>query len=250
MVQVKNNKQTVDTWCGMEIQPASYYTIQDIELSQWQNNSKVLSDIGAGNLIVNDGSIDITDVATAINKLKGNQPTDSSGRLLVRQVAAAAGWKAQFNTVRISTSTTNGFHNKDKAGNDLGFCTYTMYDASNQVTTNTADCVKTVVTWEPTHDIEVIGGRVFQKSAPTTDMWLYVTVAAHIPANYGGSVVFAEGGVNLSDIGVESQTNFDGRVSKYVAYDSTNHTGRFEILVKHDAGIQHNFNVLFEFFKP
>lgn len=250
MILVKNNKNTTDTWCGMMIEPAASYEIQSQELDRWQNNSKVLTDIGSGDLIVNDGSTDITDVATAINKLKGNQPTDVNGRLLVRPVAAATGWKAQFNTVRIRTSTVDGFHNKDKDGNDLGFCAYTMYDADDEVTVVPAECVKTVVTWEPTHDMEIIGGRLFQKIAPSTDMWLYVTVAAHIPAQYGGSIAFAEGGINLSEIGGGSQTDFDGRVSKYIAYDTVNHSGRFEILVKHDAGVQHYFNILFELFKP
>lgn len=74
MIKFKNNKQTMDTWCGMEIQPSAYYTIEPIEYNVWRNNSKVLSDIGSGDLIVNDGTSDITDVASAINYLKDNEP--------------------------------------------------------------------------------------------------------------------------------------------------------------------------------
>lgn len=72
MKKFKNNKQNVDTWVGQEIQPGSYYEIQAFELSKWQNDSKVLADIGSGNGIINDGSVDITDVAKAINYLIGN----------------------------------------------------------------------------------------------------------------------------------------------------------------------------------
>jgi hypothetical protein len=43
-------------------------------MSRWQNDSKVLSDIGSGNLIVSDGSSDVVDVASAINLLKGTGP--------------------------------------------------------------------------------------------------------------------------------------------------------------------------------
>jgi hypothetical protein len=234
----------------MLIEPAAYYEIEEFELSRWQNNSKVLSDIGAELLVVNDGNTDIADVATAINLLKGEAPKDENGRQLVRAVAGAAGWKAQFHGIRVSTATLNGVHNKDKNGNDLGFTTYTMYNSSNEVTTDGATCTKTIITWEPNHDIEIIGGKISQKQAPTSDMWLYITAAAHIPAAYGGSIAFAEGGINLCDIGDGGKSDFDGRASKYIKYDAVYHSGKFEILIKHEAGYQHNFSLVLEIFKP
>jgi len=72
IIKVKNNKESVDTWCGMMIEPAAYYEIEAFELNRWQTNSKVLSDIGSGSLIVNNGSVDITDVAAAIKHLLDN----------------------------------------------------------------------------------------------------------------------------------------------------------------------------------
>lgn len=83
MIQVKNNKITVDTWCGMMIEPTAYYELQDQELGRWQNNSKVLTDISSGNLIINNGTVDITDVASAINCLKQILPQDTDGLPLV-----------------------------------------------------------------------------------------------------------------------------------------------------------------------
>ena len=83
MVQVKNNKVDVDTWCGMQIEPSAYYEIQSIELSRWQNNSQVLIDIASGDLIVNNGTADITDVAIAINFLKNIAAVDPDGLPLV-----------------------------------------------------------------------------------------------------------------------------------------------------------------------
>jgi hypothetical protein len=74
MIKFKNNKADVDTWCGQEIQPTEYYEIQSSELSKWQNDSKVLSDIGSADGIINNGTDDVTDVATAINLLKDNAP--------------------------------------------------------------------------------------------------------------------------------------------------------------------------------
>jgi hypothetical protein len=86
MIQIKNNKISVDTWCGMEIQPASYYELQILELNKWQNDSKVLVDIAAGDLIVNNGTSDIIDVALAINFLKNidSAPKDTNGAPIVK----------------------------------------------------------------------------------------------------------------------------------------------------------------------
>lgn len=250
MKRVKNNTQTADSWAGQQIEPGEYYTIQDTELLRWQNDAKVLESILDSSLVFNDGDSDYSDPVEALNLLKDILPKDSDGRILQRPVAGRAGWKAQFHAMRITTSTENGVYSKDKNGNDLGFCTYTMYNEANQVTTNIAECVKTVVNWEPTHDMEIIGGRVFQRQAPNTDIWMYVTAAAHIPANYGGSVAFLQGGMNLYDIADGGEADFDGRAAKYITYDSQNHSGRFEILFKHNAGIQHSISLVFEMFKP
>lgn len=58
----------------MEIAAGAYYTVETFELPRWQSDSTVLSDIGSGILLVNDGSIDITDVNSAINHLKDIGP--------------------------------------------------------------------------------------------------------------------------------------------------------------------------------
>ena len=212
-----------------------------------------LTDIRNSNLAVSDG---VTTYKYPYSEeyvkfiLKDFNNRDSDGRLLSRPVAGKAGWKAQFHSIRISTSTENGVHNKNKAGEDLGFTTYTMKDANGDVTTNPAEAVQTVVTWEPTHDMEIIGGMLFQKTSPDQDVWMYVTAAAHIPTQYGGSIAFAEGGINLYDAPSGGHVDFDGRAAKYTTYDTVNHSGRFEILLKHPAGYVHKFSMIFELFKP
>jgi hypothetical protein len=250
MIKIKNNKQISDVWVGQLIEANQHYELPNADSIKWANNSKVLTDIGNGDLIVNDNDVDLVEVADAINVLKGELPKDENGRQLVRTVAGSSGWKAQFHSVRVTTSTVDGFYNKDKNGNNLGFCTYTMYDVNNQVTAVENDCVKTVVTWEPNHDIEIIGGKVSQRQAPATDVWMYITAAAHIPAQYGGNIAFAEGGINLYDVGEGGKSDFDGRASKFIKYDPVYHSGRFEILIKHDAGIKHSFSLILEIFKP
>ncbi len=70
---VKNTKVSSDIWCGMQIAPSVYYELEVSEYNKWANNSKVLSDISSGDLVVakdSSGTTDILDVAEAINFLK------------------------------------------------------------------------------------------------------------------------------------------------------------------------------------
>lgn len=77
MKKIKNNKTSTDVWCGQEIEPNQYYQIQLSEEYNWANDSKVLSDIGSGNLIINDGTSDIIEISDAINFLKDLIPIDA-----------------------------------------------------------------------------------------------------------------------------------------------------------------------------
>lgn len=250
-MRVRNNKQTSDIWVGQTLSTNQTYDLQPTEIHLWKNNDKVIADLSSGDLSIGDGVTYQSAGANAVNFLLevDVSPTDADARLMVRPVAAKAGWKAQFHAIRISTSTTNGVYNKDKTGADLGFCTYTMKDANGDTTSDTTQCVQTIVTWEPNYDIEIIGGNLFQASPASQNIYLYVTAAAHIPAQYGGSITFSEGGINLADIGSGQTVDFDGRVSKYIAYDATYHSGRFEILLKHPAAFVHNFTLVFHLFR-
>lgn len=175
--------------------------------------------------------------------------TDEEGASINRVKAARKGWKAQFHSLRISTSTENGVQSQKRDGTDTGFCSYTMKDSEGAVTSDPQQCVETVVTWEPQHDIEIVGGRALQKEPPNENVWLWVTTAVHIPEALGGNIAFTEGGINLQDIGIGGIADFDGRASKYIQYDPIYHSGTFEICLKHPPGFQHSFTVIFELFK-
>lgn len=176
---------------------------------------------------------------------------DGSGEIIepIRRITSI-GWKAQFHCVRISTSVVGGVYNKNKSGQDLGFTTHVLKDAQGNTTTNPAQAVKTIVTWEPNHNIHIIAGKLLQAQAPNGQAVLYVTNAPDIPAQYGGSVPFSEGGLDLRDVPAGGQTDFDGRAAKYINYDPANHSGKWEFQVNHDAGLVHSFTILLEFFRP
>lgn len=58
-IRMKNATTSPKSWVGQEIQPGDYYQIQSQEKEAWENDSQVLSDITAGNLVVNDGQNDL-----------------------------------------------------------------------------------------------------------------------------------------------------------------------------------------------
>lgn len=82
MKRVKNAKQAADSWTGQQIEPGEYYTIESFELGRWQNDAKVIVDIALGNLIMNDGTSDITDAAAALRFLKDEPPKTADGYII------------------------------------------------------------------------------------------------------------------------------------------------------------------------
>jgi hypothetical protein len=99
MKKVKNNKEINDIWCGQEIISQEYYILQSIEEVNWANNSKVLSDIGSGNLIVNNGINDITDTAEAINFLKNLLPIETKVVSQIVPPFAEPTYRTKFNAI-------------------------------------------------------------------------------------------------------------------------------------------------------
>jgi hypothetical protein len=75
-MRVKNNKETSDTWAGMTIEAGASYDLQTTEISKWQSDDKVISDIGSGDLLVGDGVTYKTSSSEAIKFLMGVLPIE------------------------------------------------------------------------------------------------------------------------------------------------------------------------------
>jgi hypothetical protein len=197
-------------------------------------------------------SAELTDFETnykaAANKVIGQ--TDTDGANIVRLKAAKKGWHTEFHVVTFWTSNLNPTYNKNKAGDDLGFTTAKFYDSSGTLLTdNFTTCVKSVFTWEASYDFEVVGTKFYQKETPTNAVHMYVIGVPDIPAAYGGSVPFSNGGMDLSFIPPFSTVQLDGRVSKLMSYSATYHTNKFEITLKHAEGLGHGLMFIVDLFK-
>jgi hypothetical protein len=172
---------------------------------------------------------------------------DTDGAAIVRTKAAKRGWSFWAVPIEMTTSTLGGsVYCKDSAGNDIAGITCKIYDANNDEITvagiggiNLTQCVKTVLDFEPAFDFEMIGGALRINSNPASDIRLWVIGAPDIPAMYGGSKEFASG-INLKFMAPDSSFEIDGRVTKYVTYSASTHSGKIRILLKHPAGTQVN----------
>lgn len=201
-------------------------------------------------------SADQTDFETNY-KPAGNAkiaPTDSDGAALARNKITKAGWHFQCHTLEFTTALLASTYNCDKTETDLGFSDIKFYNNSDtELVAGTqaeliANCVKTVITLEIDHDIEVIGGVVYQSTAPSSDVRLWVTAIPDLPAP-NGSIPFCQGGANLKYMGTGEVYKIDGKTPKLLPYDAVYHTNKFELTLRHPVGHQHSMMLMMKLFR-
>ena len=112
-----------------------------------------------------------------------------------------------------------------------------------------ANCVRTDLLFEPTHDMEVIGGKLKQRSAPTKDVHIWIIAVPDVPKVAGGSVDFTQGGLNLYDLGDNATYDIDGKTAKMMGYHATYHTNKFQVILRHDEGYNCRVSMHFKLFK-
>lgn len=188
-------------------------------------------------------------------KANGNkkiaEPRDSDGSPLQRVKITTSGWHYQLHGLEFSTSSLT-IESKKEDGTNFGFTTIKCYDTENNLLTTQEQCdasaVKTIIDWEPNHDLEVIGGMVKQAVAPTEDIRIWVVGVPDVPVQYGGSKLFAAN-INLKYMGQEEGVRVDGRAPKYLVYNSVYHSNKLRLILKHPAGHKHPLHMIFEIFK-
>jgi hypothetical protein len=250
---IKNIDTVNHTYQGQLILPGNYYLIQAQEMTAFENDSALLTDITnslAQMAKTNDGLNDIADINEQINFLKGIESvTDEDSVPMSRLKLAPLGWHFQTHFFHLTTGT-GAIYSQTKDLANIDFITVTRYDNLDQVTVVDADTVKTVFEFEPTHDINILGACAYQKTIPASDLYLWVQAAPHIPAALGGEIDFSIGGMNLSMMNQGKFLHTDGKVSKKVKYDDVNHSGKFEFTFRHDAAVYHRIMIGLDFYKP
>lgn len=126
--KIKNNTASPKTWCGMTIAPGEYYTIESIEESIWSNDSAFFTAIGNAEAVVNNGTLDITDVNSAINWMKeGSSLRPMDGRIFTNASPRPLGTILTLTSIGDSTASTVGVG----GGNKLDFV-HTTGDSTSQ----------------------------------------------------------------------------------------------------------------------
>jgi len=273
---IKNADTVSHTWAGQSIAPAAYYQIQAVEMVSWSTNAQLLADIGAGLAVVarsDDGTTDMG-ISDGIDWLKDADPSprDTDGSPIQRNKYTKTGWHYEPRSLDFTTGVYKSLYNRKHDGNtiadgtDYGDATLKFYtSAGDELTFQEtgheseteeqfqtrldSDCVKTIMAWQPTHDMDIIGGILMIKDAPTADTYMWTIVAPDIPENLGGSVPHVAGGWNLAYFNSKDKIQVNGRGSKTVVYDPVYNSNKFGTIIKHAAGTNVGVQMVYEFFK-
>lgn len=181
------------------------------------------------------------------------QQKDSEGSLIVRSKQAPTGWNYHAHAFEFKLSTLNSDVCLDENGDDFGFTSIKLYNAAGEEITDQptadTDCVKTVLDWEPTHDFEILSGKLYFKDETLNeDIRLWVIGVPDIPKEYGGSRCFANG-INLDYLDAFQPIETDGRVSKYMSYNPTLHSNKFRFILRHNPGKKLDIMFVLEIYK-
>lgn len=258
---IKNTDSVSNVYAGQTIEPAASYTVQDIERYSWATSDLLIEHIAIGKAQVNDGISDIAGVSNQISYLKQLDltPRDSDGSPLNRTKITQSGWHYQLHGLEFETSVLSSEFSKKADNSNYGFTSMKFYklDGSSEVEITGGDlnqtfldsnCVKTIVDWEPNHDIELIGALLKIASIPTEDIRMWAIGVPDVPEAYGGSKPFATN-INIRYLGLEEGVRVDGRVSKLMVYSASYHTSKMRLIFRHPTGFKHKFHMIFELFK-
>ena len=197
-----------------------------------------------------------------------DEPKDADGSALARVKVTKTGWHFEPRNIYWKTSTAGSMFSKKFDGNtpeggtDIGDVTVKFYDATGTALTKgaeesdedyqirlTANCTKTIMDWHPVHDMEIVGGAMKVVGNENKNAWGWLIIAPDIPANYGGSVPFLQGGCNIGMFKEREFVEFDGRTPKFMAYDAVYKSNKLRVMILHEVGLAIQVLVRFELFK-
>lgn len=194
----------------------------------------------------------------AINKKirNGEKPNttkndlDETGRSIIRTAATIKGW--HYSALFFTIETSSGdIYCKDYLGNDINEFNVIRYNSNGDVTEIDNDAVKTVVTWKPNYDYEIISGNIKQKEKASEDLYLSVTGGLFLE-HLNDAPYSIKPFVQSMNLAYFEETRTDGRASKYMkAYTegAPYPTNRFQYTFTHSAGFKHKALISVEIFK-
>lgn len=199
-----------------------------------------------------DGGADQIDFETNF-KTDGNvKISDVDGTTMVRTKVTTLGWTYQAHFFEFCTGKLASIFESNYLGNNMGYATIKLFDASgSQITDQSiadANCTMTQIDFEPTYDIDMVGGQVRIYESLTDDVRLWVVAVPDVPATYGGCKQMVTG-ANLRYYANSQPITADGRAAKHLVYSSTQHTNKLRFIIRHPVGVKADISVMLEYFK-
>lgn len=191
---------------------------------------------------------------TRINeKVEIAQEDPETGGLQTSPKYAPKGWSQQLFETEFETSKLNSIHEKDINNNDIGWSSLKFYNASGTELTTQNDidtnCVMTILDWMPDQDYMILSGEVGQLTVPVNSIYAWVVAAPDIPAEMGGSVVFCEGGLNLSYVPAPGKIGLSGVSGTRLNYNGGIGSNKIRFIFRHPAGVKHKFQAILNIFR-
>ncbi len=273
---IHNKTGAERTYEGVPIADDTFYQIPSAMLSEYQNNADLLADLAAGTAAMSSNGTDEIDgnesqhVAFLLSL--DLSPKDADGTPLTHTKHTKTGWHYEPRSLDFVTSKHLSLYNRKHDGNtmsdgtDYGDATLKFYDdagveLSYQQTGHEEEtdgqfqtrlsmyCVRSIMDWQPTYDMDIIGGILMVRGAPVVDTYMWTIVAPDIPEFMGGSVPHVAGGWNLSFFTANDKIIVNGRGSKTIVYDPVYNSNKFRTVVKHAVGAQIGLQMVYEHFK-
>ena len=167
---------------------------------------------------------------------------DAEDAQMVRPKTTTPGWMMALKTFSFVTSGWGSlFGWLDNTRDQDPACALKFYDANNvQITdeANMSQCVRTMASWEPLYNYDIMGAVIEVAEDPTGDFRIVSVAVPDLPKAYGGSKVNIEGGYNLKFLRGGRCLNLDGKTCKSMFYSSTYHTNKVSMNIYHAAGAQ------------
>jgi hypothetical protein len=163
----------------------------------------------------------------------------------VRLRTCRYGRKQHCRFVSVVTASQDNFDNTDYLDVDYGDVTYTMIDASRNVTVVNSEAKETWIDWMPQYSYEVRGGSVYIPTELSGDLnaWeIHVVGAPDIPKEYGGCLNFLANPKIKWNRGakVECNSELDPAEVTYIPGMPAN---KIRFIFKHPVGAQIEFQI-------
>lgn len=258
IIKIKNLQETADTYCGQEIGGGEYYQLQESEIIRFRGDIKVHNHLSTEppKLLINNGSEDLN-FELGIQHLEGNHPTDVFGRPEYRRIVTQPTWLFAPKSLDYYTSKYDSLYNRKHYGADyydsptISDAWLQFYDvtdteliigenesAEDFQTRLTANCRKTVLSWETPKPFDVQGALLYIQNEPVNPAWLWCIAAPDVPEEYGGSKPFMGRGMNLQMMAVKHPHIYDAVSASTIQPDPVYHSGKIAIVIKHGLGEQ------------